>query len=285
MASSSHTGRWIKDPDGLRGLVQERTTGVYYVRRNFSRGPDLRPVQKLASLHTKSRPEAIRRFPMESARLQAEVERLRRDGAGARIGKPKTKTIEDEARYWRDALAGARDDAAQLATLAAFDATVEARLGDPLRSEADPLTGEVRPVFDPKREADALALSGLVSGERVPVGFHLDAFLGSRERTVRYDLRIRRAVRELGEWLVERPEGDSVRAVTKRTAAHFTDHLAQTLKPHTLKGLKSSLSLYWDWMATREEVASNPWKEVKLDKRLGKTEVRAFTDDEVVTLL
>ncbi len=285
MASDSHTGRWIKDPEGLQGLVRERATGVYYVRRNFSRGPGLPAVQKLASLQTKSRAEAVRRFATESARLQVEVERMRRDADGARTGRPKTEATEDEARFWRRAFANAADDAAYAQVEATFGVTIEERLGDPVRSEVDPYTGEARPVYDPKREAAALALSGLVSGQRVPVDFHLDAFLGSRERTVRYDLRIRRAVRELGAWLAERPEGNSVRAVTKRTAAHFTDHLAQTLKPHTLKGLKSSLSLYWDWMAAREEVASNPWKEVKLDKRLGKSDARAFTDEEMLTLL
>jgi integrase len=37
-------------------------------------------------------------------------------------------------------------------------------------------------------------------------------------------------------------------------------------------------------MHTREETSGNPWKEVKLDRRLGKTTVRAFTDREIVTL-
>jgi len=285
MASHSHTGRWIKDEEGLKGLVRERATGVYYVRRNFSRGPGQPTIQKLASLHTKSRAEAVRRFATESARLQVEVERMRRDSDGSRHGRSKTKSLEEEARYWRDALAQAKDEATFAEVEAAYDATIEERLGDPVGSEVDPQTGQERPVFEPGKEAAALALTGLVSGKRVPVDFHLDAFLASRERTVRYDLRIRRAVRELGDWLKARPEGNSIRAVTKRTAAHFTDHLAQTLKPHTLKGLKSSLSLYWDWMAEREEAATNPWKEVKLDKRLGKSEARAFTDEELLKLL
>jgi integrase len=104
-------------------------------------------------------------------------------------------------------------------------------------------------------------------------------------RSDRYDLRIRLAVRKLTEWLGDRPEGNSVRGVTKRAAAHFTDHFATTLNPNTLKGWKSGLSLYWDWMATREEVENNPWKEVKLGRRQAAIEPpRAFTDDEMCKL-
>jgi integrase len=260
-------------------LVRERDTGVYYVRRNFSRGPGLGNIPKLASLKTKSRAEALRRFPVVSARLQREAEQERRDAEGMRKGRNRTPAIEAEARYWKEALAAAADDDTRMNIDLVFSERLDQLQGNPINSPDEEV-----PVFDPKKEAQALKLAGLVTGERIPATFHLEAFLGSRKRTVRYDLRIRRAVTEFGKWLEGRPEGDSVRAVTRRTAAHFTDHLAQTLKPHTLKGWKSSLSLYWDWMHTREETSANPWKEVRLDRRLGKTTVRAFTDLEIVTL-
>jgi integrase len=286
MASDSHTGRWIKDAEGVKGLVRERASGTYYVRRNFSRGPGLGTIQKLASLETKSRAEALRRFPIEAARLQRDAEQERRDDEGMRKGRAKTPAIEAEARYWKATLAAAPDDWSRMILDLAFSERLEEVQGGPIGEEVCGVSGETAPIFDPKKEAQARKLAGLVTGERTPAAFHLETFLGSRKRTERYDLRIRRAVTEFGKWLEGRPEGDSVKAVTRRTAAHFTDHLTQTvkLKPHTLKGWKSSLSLYWDWMHTREEVPSNPWKEVKLDSRLGKTDVRPFTDEEIVAL-
>jgi integrase len=285
MASDSHTkpGRWIKD-DEVRGLVRERATGVFYVRTNFSRGPGLPPAQKVRSLQTKSRAEALRRFRVVYAELQREVEQERRDADGLRKGRTRTPTIEDEARFWKAALDAAPDDDAAHAIQLAISDRIDELAGDPIGEEIDLATHEASPVFDPAKERKALKLAGLVSGERTPVAFHLEAFLAGRTRTARYDYRIRRAVTEFGKWLEDQPEGDSIRAVSRRTAALFTDHLRQTLKPHTLKGWKSSLSLYWDWLHTREEVESSPWKEVKLDARLGKTDVRAFTDEEIVAL-
>jgi integrase len=113
----------------------------------------------------------------------------------------------------------------------------------------------------------------------------LDAFLGSRARSVRYDYRIRLAATEFGKWLEGRSEGDAIQAVTKRTAAHFLDHVRQRLADHSLKGWKSGLSLYWDWMMDREEVALNPWKELKPEKRPQVAKPHAFSDAELLALL
>jgi integrase len=288
MASDSHTkpGRWIKD-DEVRGLVRERATGVFYVRTNFSRGPGFPPAQKVRSLQTKSRAEALRRFRVVYAELQKEVEQERRDADGLRKGRTRTPTIEDEARFWKEALTAAPDDDALRTVEFALSDRLYEIAGDPIGEEVVLNEKEVEVThytYDAVKEAKALKLAGLVSGDRVPMAFHLEAFLAGRTRTARYDYRIRRAVTEFGKWLEDQPEGNSIKAVSRRTAALFTDHLRQTLKPHTLKGWKSSLSLYWDWLHTREEVEANPWKEVKLDARLGKTDVRAFTDEEIVAL-
>ena len=279
-------GRKIRDAEtDPPGLVRDQRDGTFYARRSYSPGPGLNPKDIIKSLGTKQKAEALRRFDVAAASLRTEIEALRRDKDGVTRGRPRTETEEEKGRYWRDVFALAKTTDARNNAEAAFDATIEKVLGEPVGAEADE-RGRMRETYAPDREAKAAALIGLANGTRVPADFHIEAFLGSRERTNRYDLRIRLAVRKLAEWLQTRPEGNSIRGVTKRTAAHFTDHYATTLKPHTLKGWKSSLSLYWDWMATREEVEGNPWKEVKLDRRLSTDDDRrAFTDEETRKLI
>ena len=169
-----------------------------------------------------------------------------------RKGRTKTPSMEAEARYWKATLAAASDVEDLLTLDMVFSEKLDQMAGDPIGESFCSVTKKVEYIYDPAKEARALKLAGLVSGERVPVVFHLEAFLSSRARTEKYDYRVRRAVTEFGKWLETRPEGNSMKAVTRRTAAHFMDSLMQTLKPHTLKGWKSSLSLYWDWLHTAE---------------------------------
>jgi integrase len=237
------------------------------------------------SLKTKSRAEALRRFTTVSAQLQAKVEALRRDSDGHRSGRAKTKSTEDEARFWREQFARAETEGATDNVEAAFDATVEALLGNPVGVDQDP-TGEPSPVYDPKRESKALELTGLVRGERTTVEFHLADYLRARQFKGRADYKPRQATALLAEWLRAQPEGNAVRAVRRRTATLFTDHLLATgSHPRTVKAKITALSGYWKWLEKREEVDFNPWREVELDARPGKPDTRGFTDHEVATLL
>ena len=254
-----------------------RTRG-YYVRRNFSRGPGLTPIQRTASLKTKSKAEALRRFPVESSRLQREIEGARRTEDGLLPGR--RVTVEDRGRYWRQALATGGDDAE-----ASYDVEIERSLGQPIGQEEAP-DGTLQPAYDPRREAETLELTGIVTGERLTVGFNLDTFIGLESRSTRYVSRIRLAERRLVDWLRTRPEGNVVRAVTRRTAQDFVTHLGSlSISAKTLQSMHSALSSYWGWMEVRGDVEANVWTNLRKPKAPPKASMRPFTSDEIVALL
>jgi integrase len=266
--------------------VIERDSGVYYVRRNFSLGPDNGSVQKVASLKTKNRAEALRRFPTVSAGLQAAVEARRRDEDGYRHGRSKTQSIEDEARFWREEFSRAATDQEHDNVEAGFDATVDDLLGNPIGEDRDHETGQPIPVYDSRRESKALALIGMIRGNIIPVDFHFGTYLTARQFKGRADYKPKQATKLLAEWLTTQPEGNSIRTIGKRIANLFTEHLlTKGRHPRTVKAMVSALSGYWKWLERREEVDTNPWQDVALDARVGKADKRGFTEAEALTLL
>ncbi len=269
MPRSGHTGpRWIKAEGDPPGLVKDARTGVFCVRRNFSPGPGLKPKQVVRSLRTKSKAEAVKRFDIESGKLRAGIERVR------------PRTLKEDATYWRALRANDDEDAE-----AAYDREIERILGPVVGQEAD-RRGAAFPAYDPKQEAAALALTGLVDGTRTPVAFFVDDFIERSPVSLRYDSRIRLALRQLTDFLRERPGGDNLRLVDRRAASDFIAHLVRTERSvTTAKSKQSALSSYWEWLVTRRDAEENIWTGHKMPKRPGKTDVREFTKDEMLALL
>lgn len=269
MPRDGYTGpRWIKAEGDPPGLVKDGRTGVYYVRRNFSPGPGRKPQQVVRSLKTKGKAEALKRFDVEAGKLRSVIERVR------------PRTQKEDVAYWQALLE--RDT---VAAQEAYDAEIERRRGPLLDIEIDE-DGADRPVYDPKRDAATLEFTGLVSGTRTPVDFLVDDFIASTPLSLRYDSRIRLAVRQLGEFLRDRPTGNNLRALDRRTASDFIAHLVKTERSvTTAKSKRSALSSYWDWLVTRRDAQENIWSGHKMPRRAGRADVREYTKDEMVALL
>jgi integrase len=248
--------------------VKDARTGMFCVRRNFSRGPGAKSKQVVRSLGTKSKAEALKRFDIESGKLRAEIERER------------PRTLKEDVAYWRGLRATGAEDAD-----ASYDDEIARRLGPAIREEADEW-GEPAPVFDPKREAAALAFTGLVDGKRVPVDFYLDDFISRTPISMRYEARLRLALRNLGAFLTDRPGGNNLRALDRRAASDYIAHLVKSERSvTTAKSKQSALSSYWEWLVTRRDAAENIWVGHKMPRRPRKADVREYTKDEMVALL
>ena len=250
------------------GLFRDSRTGIYGVRKTWNPGPGLKRIERTISLGTKAKAEALRAYPVALASLQMEAEGRRE----------KPLTPAETVERWRALLATGTVDAE-----ATYDDEIERRLGPVVDEDVD-AEGFVVPVYEPKREADAVEFAGLVTGRRVTVDFFLDTFLDGK--TLRYASRIRKAVRQLAEFLQARPGGNSIKDTTRRTASDFIAHLVKS-EPSitTAKSKVSALSSYWDWLASRDDASENPWGGHKMPKRPGKTDVRPYTEAEMVTLL
>jgi integrase len=269
MARSAYTGPlWIKTDGDPPGLVKDGRTGVYYVRRNFSPGPGQKPKQVVKSLGTKSKAEALRRFDIEAGKVRLKVEKVR------------PRSLKEDVDYWRKQLATGTVDAE-----ASYADEIEKRRGSQIGEDVDE-RGEAFPVFDPKREAQAVEFARLVDGRTVPVDFLVDDFLAANPVSMRYVSRIRLAVRQLAEFLRGRPRGNAITAVDRRTASDFIAHLVRTESSvTTAKSKRSALSSYWDWLVTREDAQENVWTGHRMPKTAGRADVREYTKDEMKALL
>lgn len=248
------------------------------------------PGQIARSLETADYAEALRRAPVVVAQIRREIESRRRNADGTRKDQKGDLTEEQRkaAAWWaehrlpdptRDGRFTIPDHLEPQ-----WEADVARVLGDPLPAEP----GQDEERFDPAREAAALELIELTTGERVPVNHELTRYLEQEGIKASYESRTRNALTRLSDWMRQRPQGDNLHAVTPRLANTFADHLAAgEIATATLNSLLSALSAYWAWMLRRQLVASNPWtgmqrKVVKRDRNADK---RPFTDDEVKALL
>jgi hypothetical protein len=178
-------GRKIRDAKSdPPGLVRDQRNGVFYARRAYSPGPGLGPKDFTMALGTTQKAEALRRFDHAIGVLRTKIESLRRDQDGVTRAGPNTETEQDKGRWWRDTRANATTTEARDNVEAAFEATLAKVLGKPIGEEEDE-RGNLRETYAPGREAKAMALVGLATGQRIPVDFYIDAFIASRKRSVR----------------------------------------------------------------------------------------------------
>lgn len=278
--------RWETDPSLPDGLVIDRKSGIYYLRRNFRIGQSKR-WDVVRSMETRARAEAVARFNVENGKVQREAEQRRRDENGIRLGR--RASAETEGRYWADRFAQAKTNAQAEAVEVAYDVAISNALGEPVGTEAD-YQGHEFPVYSPQAERRAVTIAGIVSGNVVPVGAYLEDFMkGQDGKSVRYAYRLRRAASLLEVWLSNRPEGNNTRAVTETTALEFLeDGLRSGSARRTVGAFKSALNVYWTWLSRKGVVRPGVWLIAKMPRDGGNSKrvnKRAFTDDEMVAIL
>lgn len=262
--AASRKPRWIRTEGDPPGLVKDSRTGVYYVRRNFSRGPGLSPKQVVRSLETKSKAEALRRFDAIAGKLRMTIE------------KERPRTLKEDIAWWKAQLASGETGAE-----VAYELEIERRLGQPIDEDE-----HGHPVYDPKREAEAAEFAGLVQGTKTPVDFLLDDFISSSPISLRYVSRLKLAVRQLADFLRDRTGGNDLRIVNRRTASDFIAHLVKTERSiTTAKSKQSALSSYWKWLESRGDARENVWSGHRMPRRPAKADVRAYTREEMLALL
>ena len=189
-------------------------------------------------------------------------------------------------------LASLRLQAQTDAEMEALDDAVVTRAyeiaGDPVATEIGPDGPEY--IYDPAREKAASDFAALARGEAVPIEMHHDRFLSqahTKSRTKGDDLR---AVKFLIEWCKRERVPPILQAITPKLAARFIDDLPELtggLSPVTLKKYRNRLSVYWQWLLSREYVIGNVWAATRIkapDTPHAELE-RPFTDDELVRLL
>lgn len=248
------------------------------------------PGQIAKSLGTRDHAEALRRAPVVAAEIRRQIEARRRNADGTRRDLRGAPT--DDQRKLESWWAERRVPHPTMPGRFVIPDHLEPAWADDLeRTHGGPLNrddGETAEVYEPKKEAAASQLMGIVLGGRVPVAAELDSYLKLQGIRNSYASRTRRAVVALAGWQASRPGGDNVHAVTGRVAVAFADHLAGTgLTTATVNSLTSALSAYWGWMEKRYVATTNPWAgqgRRVVDCALN-AEKRPFTDEEVKALL
>ena len=128
--------------------------------------------------------------------------------------------------------------------------------------------------------AYAVEFADQAYGRATSLDAHLPAFLASRGE-LKEDTRERHesAVKALADWLRHNHLPQTIQAVDRRTATRYADALPPGRRD------PKRLSLYWQWMAKREHVPGNPWRDLSTAPRRPLEPERAFTDAEALALL
>jgi integrase len=182
------------------------------------------------------------------------------------------------ADAWKTALAassGGPDDPTPILLHDHLDAL----RGDPIATEED-VDGNRVYLYSPERERQAVEFADRVYGRATPIGEHLEAFLRSRGE-LKEDTRERheRAVRDIVGWLRSNHLPPTIQAVTRKVAIRYIDQLPPGRRD------SKRLSLYWQWLARRDEAQQDPWHGLLATPRARVEPERAWTDDEVRRLL
>jgi integrase len=163
-------------------------------------------------------------------------------------------------------------------------------LGNPVRSDADPMTGNPTYEYDPERQKRADAYFAIAIGRATPIELHHEAFLVQSTTKVRTKADDIRAIKYLRAWCERHGMEPALQVITRRTAVQFMDQMREVAgnqQPITLNKYLNRLSRYWQWLALRSHVEFDPWAKLKVPAppRNHEEEERAFTDSEVLALL
>ncbi|MDQ0475239.1 DUF6538 domain-containing protein [Labrys wisconsinensis] len=232
-------------------------------------------------LHTDSLAVANRIKWQALAELRAVIEHARNvTGKGAII----REAIELAAYRSR-----ARDPE-EIANLddAIVDRAIELQ-GPVVGSEEDVDGGPV-PIFDPEKERAALEFAEVAQGRATPIALYHPDYLNQSINKRRTKADDERSLRFLLAWCERERVRPTLQAITRKVAARFMDDLggvAGGQSPVTLQKYVSRLSRFWQWLAKRDHVESNPWAGLRVEaKPTPHDELeRPFTDAEMLALL
>jgi integrase len=158
---------------------------------------------------------------------------------------------------------------------------------------------------DIERSADEIASShsptlaqtfyGIASGTATPLQQHIDSWLAEGGRKGPLNQRTKNQYRStltiFGDWCRLAGIPPTIEAVTKPVAGRFViEHFVNRgINPRTSNKHITCLSSYWGWLMKRTGVDVNPWsgqsRPARAPARTGERPKRAFTDQEMLTLL
>ena len=195
------------------------------------------------------------------------------------------------ASEFRQQLRHAKSDEAREEIEEHISITAETLLGEPTGSTLHPATGEPLPVYASNRLKSSRRFVQLAEGTGTPIEQLHPQYLAQltvKPRTLGDDTR---AILLLRRWCDEKDVEPFLQSFNnRRVAARFMDdlpNLEEGLTPVTLNKYLGRLSMYWRWLAKREEVDINVWQGMTLpepEKAHDEVE-RPFTADEMVRLL
>ena len=202
-----------------------------------------------------------------------------------------SRDLRSIASEFRRQLSEAKTDREAAGVEAGVSVMIDELLGKSVSIELDPHTGESSPVYDARREQEAVEFSKMVAGEATPLdelhGMYMQQ-LQVKARTKGDDLR---AIELLKAWCAKKSIGPFLQSFPNRkSAVRFVDDL-QTLRPNhspvTLNKYINRLSRYWQWLEKREEVPMDVWRglSLALPPVAHDEKERPFTDEELVRLL
>lgn len=265
----------------MAGYIERRRNGLYAV---VEVPPSLRSAvgrkRLRKTLATADMATAKARAWGVVADLKAIIEAARQTAKG--------DAVTREARALRSHLRVASPVEADNLRSAIADRADELR-GEPIGESRGLSPGDYE--YDAKREAQADAFHQLATGRATPLDDYLDQWLSETRYTPRTEGDHRRAVQRLKAWGVE-----TVEAVTRKKAGEFVSWLLRPQATNwsgdrkTAAKYKSSLSSYWAWLRGKGHADLNVWADQTIAKSRGnldgtETKERAFTDDELRTLL
>jgi integrase len=158
---------------------------------------------------------------------------------------------------------------------------------DDIEESADQVAGTHSP-------AVAAAFLGVATGTATPLRHHVDSWLreGGRKGPLgeRTKSQYGSFVSQFADWCRHAGVPATVEAVTKPVAGRFIteEFVAKGIDTRTSNAHISALSAFWRWMSKRAGIEHNPWtgqSRAKASARHGERNKRAFTDQEIVTLL
>jgi integrase len=253
----------------------------------FILSPSGRPMRHLVkSLGTADKATARHRKYAALAEFQAILNRARQQ-TGA-------DSVMDTALAWRQTVQ--RLDAGDLSQ---FWVHPPPPPGTDMRSFALTLASD-----DIERTADELAFShspavaqafyGVASGTATPLTQHVDSWLAEGGRKGPLNQRTKNQYRStlaiFADWCRHAGILPTIESVTKPVAGRFvTEHFVNRgIDPRTSNKHITCLSSYWNWLLKRTGLEVNPWigqSRSRAPLRNGEQAKRAFTDEEMLTLL
>jgi integrase len=158
---------------------------------------------------------------------------------------------------------------------------------DTLQDDAEQIAGRYG-------EAVARTYVDVASGTGMPLLHHLESWLAEGGRkgklTDRTKAQYRSSIQAFGRWCDAAGVPATVEAVTKPVAGRYVTEcfVAREIDPGTANKHIVSMQSYWQWMAKRTGLESNPWlgqSQAKSSGRDSDSAKRPFTDAELRLLL